>query len=104
MRTSKQAQEKETVAFMIRYYCQKYHGKTLCPQCEEVLVYAHHRIDKCPFMETKTFCSTCKVHCYNIEKREEIRKIMRYSGPRMLFHRPLMALKHIYIERKEKRL
>jgi hypothetical protein len=32
------------------------------------------------------------------EEGEKIRKIMRYGGPRMLWHHPLMALKHIFIE------
>ena len=29
-------------------------------------------------METKTFCSNCRVHCYRSEMREEIRKVMRF--------------------------
>lgn len=39
--------------------------------CEDLYKYACLRIDKCPFMETKTFCSGCKVHCYqkNIEAK-----------------------------------
>ena len=36
-------------------------------------------------METKTFCSNCRAHCYRLEMREEIRKVMRFSGPRMIF-------------------
>ena len=28
--------------------------------CEDLYKYACLRIDKCPFMETKTFCSGCK--------------------------------------------
>lgn len=35
-------------------------------------------IEKRPFMETKTFCSQCKVHCYKKDKREQIRKVMRF--------------------------
>ena len=46
--------------------------------------YAHQRIDCCPFMESKTFCSNCSVHCYQKEQREQIRRVMRFSGPRML--------------------
>ena len=35
-------QEKQTVEQMIRLYCRKKEGnETLCPQCREVLEYAH---------------------------------------------------------------
>lgn len=104
-RVSKREQEKDTIAYMITYYCKKnHHEKELCPKCLALLEYANKRIDLCPFMDTKTFCSACKVHCYKSDMREEIRKVMRYSGPRMLLHKPIMALRHVYIERKEKRL
>lgn len=100
---SKKTQEKETIEFMIYLYCKhKHHEKQLCEDCEEVVQYAKKRIDQCPFMDTKTFCSACKVHCYKQEMREKIRMIMRYSGPRMLLHKPIMALRHVYIEQKEK--
>lgn len=36
--------------------------------------YARLRSDKCPFMETKTFCSNCKVHCY---KEDIVRRSVR---------------------------
>ena len=88
---------------MIAIYCKKNHGTkgVLCPECTELEVYARQRSDKCPFMETKTFCSNCKVHCYQPEMREKIRAVMRFSGPRMLFVHPVMAIRHV-IERKTK--
>ena len=101
---NKRQEEKTTIAYMIQYYCKhKHHEKELCKECQKLLDYAQQRIDKCPFMETKTFCSTCKVHCYKKDMRERIREVMRYSGPRMLFHKPMMALRHVYIEYKEKK-
>jgi hypothetical protein len=30
----------------------------------------------------KPFCSYCDTHCYSAEKREFMREVMRYSGPR----------------------
>lgn len=101
----KRQREKRTVAFMIRLYCRKQHGaKTeLCPACAELLQYAALRSDKCPHMETKTFCSNCKVHCYKPEMRERIRAVMRFSGPRMLLYHPVMAIRHMIESRKEKR-
>lgn len=44
----------------------------------------------------KTFCSSCKVHCYKPEMREKIREVMRFSGPRMMLYHPLTAMRHIW--------
>ena len=101
---TKREREKETVSLMIRLYCRKKHGgKELCPDCAALDAYARQRSDKCPFMETKTFCSNCKVHCYKKDMREKIRQVMRFSGPRMIFHHPVMAIRHVIEMNKEKR-
>ena len=97
-------QEKETVSQMIALYCRKKHGgKTLCPECAPLDAYARSRSDNCPFMQTKTFCSNCKVHCYKKDMREKIRLVMRFSGPRMIFYHPVMAIRHLILSKKEKR-
>lgn len=102
--TSKREREKEIVSLMICLYCRKNHaGKTLCPECRELNDYARRRSDACPFMQTKTFCSNCRVHCYNREMRGKIREVMRFSGPRMIFYHPIMALRHVVETKKEKR-
>lgn len=101
----KREREKKTVLLMIRLYCRKKHGTRteLCPDCKVLSEYAAQRSDKCPFMESKTFCSNCKVHCYKPEMREKIREVMRYSGPRMIIHHPIMAVRHVVESKKEKR-
>lgn len=100
--TKKRQREKETVSLMIAIYCRKKHGsRTLCPDCAALDDYARTRSDKCPFMETKTFCSHCKVHCYKPEMREKIREVMRFSGPRMIFYHPIMAVRHVVESKKE---
>lgn len=71
--------------------------------CAALDAYARSRSDRCPFMETKTFCSNCKVHCYKPDMREKIREVMRFSGPRMLFYHPIMAIRHVMESRNEKR-
>lgn len=100
---SKREKEKQTVALMIRIYCRKKHGtkNNLCPDCEALSQYAINRSDKCPFMETKTFCSNCRVHCYKPEMREKMQKVMRYSGHRMIFYHPIMAIRHLIESKKE---
>ena len=59
--------------------------------------------DRAPFMETKTFCSNCRVHCYRPDMREQIRQVMRFSGPRMLCCHPVMATRHVIETQREKR-
>lgn len=90
---------------MIRLYCRKKHGgrDALCAECGELTRYAQSRSDRCPFMEEKTFCSNCRVHCYKPEMRERIREVMRFSGPRMIFYHPVMAVRHVISSKAEKR-
>lgn len=103
--SEKREREKETVSLMIRLYCRKKHGTKsgLCAVCRELSDYAATRSDRCPFMETKTFCSNCRVHCYKPEMRDRIRAVMRFSGPRMIFYHPVMAVRHVIESRREKR-
>ena len=106
-RTSrKREKEKKVVSEMIALYCRKNHGSgkgILCRNCQALLDYAVSRTDRCPFMESKTFCSNCRVHCYEKGRREEIRRVMRFSGPRMITVHPLMAVSHVLSSRIEKR-
>lgn len=97
----KRADEKRIIAFIIKSYCTHTHyEKELCPQCQELLEYANKHIEVCPFMETKTFCSSCKVHCYAPDKRSQIRDVMKSSGPLMLIHHPYLLIKHIITSKR----
>lgn len=102
---TKREREKAMVSQMIALYCKKQHHtkQGLCPDCAALDAYARQRSDRCPFMETKTFCSNCKVHCYKPEMREKIRQVMRFSGPRMLFVHPVAAIRHVMETNREKR-
>ena len=103
---SKREKEKRIVKDMIALYCHKHHNtnkKTgLCSECKKLVDYACLRSDKCPFMETKTFCVNCRVHCYSPEMREKIKAVMRFSGPRMIFYHPITAVSHVISVAKEK--
>ena len=92
------ARERKTVEAMIRLYCEAHHAPEglFCPECQELLQYALERLDRCPFQERKTTCAKCPVHCYRPEHREQIRVVMRYAGPRMLFRHPILALLHLW--------
>ena len=103
---TKREREKRMVTEMIKLYCKKQHhtkGGELCSECDELNEYAKLRRDKCPFMETKTFCSNSKVHCYRPVMREKIRTVMRFSGPRMLLHHPIWAIRHVAETKSEKK-
>jgi len=98
------AKEQEIIDVMIGIYCRgmkHQHGNgsnnSLCATCSELQEYTVERNRQCPFLktETKTFCQFCESHCYSPENREAIREVMRYAGPRMLWHRPVYAVKHL---------
>ena len=102
--STKRQREKQMVSQMIALYCRRNHHThgELCPECSALRQYACSRSEHCPFMETKTFCSNCRVHCYKPDMREKIRAVMRFSGPRMLFSRPIMAIRHMVESTREK--
>ena len=102
---TKREREKKLVSQMIALYCKKKHHTRdgLCPECAALEAYARQRSEKCPFMETKTFCSNCPVHCYKADMREKIRKVMAFSGPWMLLYHPVTAIRHVLETKKERR-
>ncbi len=100
---SRLERERRTVTAMIELFCRKHHAAgRLCPECAELANYATLRLAKCPYQEGKTTCAKCPIHCFNPAMREKIRHIMRYSGPRMLWHHPVAAVRHLIDEQREK--
>lgn len=91
---------------MIAIYCHDKHGtrgETVCDSCQGLLSYAGLRLDKCPYQENKTTCARCPTHCYKPERREEIRQVMRYAGPKMLWKHPYLTVMHLLVDgRREK--
>jgi len=90
------AREKRTIQAMVRIYCRGHghFGRSPCAECREVMNYALCRLDRCPFGEDKTTCARCPIHCYKPAMRARVQQIMRYAGPRMLLHQPILALLH----------
>jgi hypothetical protein len=94
--------ENKTIDVMIAMYCHDIHGKSEpCPQCLELQDYAHEKLEKCPFQERKTSCAKCPVHCYQPEMRARVRAVMRYSGPRMIYRHPVLAISHLIDSRRK---
>ena len=89
--------EKETLRWMIEFYCRKKHKKRsgLCDECDELLKYAWNRLEHCPYGEKKKSCKRCRVPCYAPEKRKAIKRVMGYSAPRMIYYKPLEWMNHL---------
>ena len=122
--------EYKTIEAMISLSCMERHSATkgeLCPACRELLDYAHSHLDKCPYnikshskgyrgadedankdsrmkaawyQERKPTCALCPIHCYKSAMREQIRDVMRYAGPRMFRHHPILSIRHLLEEWK----
>jgi hypothetical protein len=92
--------EARTIECMIQIYCHRKHETTrgLCAECQDLLDYAVVRLNKCPFQEEKSTCANCRVHCYRPEMRQQIRDVMRYSGPFMLYRHPYLTFMHLVVD------
>lgn len=99
----KREKEKKIVKLMILLYCKDHkHLESPCESFSELIEYVNMRIDTCPFTETKTYCSNCKVHCYKKDMRDKIKEVMRYAGPRIIFSHPMITIDHMYQGLKHK--
>jgi hypothetical protein len=101
------AREEKTIAAMIALCCRDHHmataadsGAGLCDECTGLLAYARVRLEKCRYGVDKPTCAKCETHCYKPDMREQIRGVMRYSGPRMLRQHPVLAITHLADGRK----
>jgi len=89
--------EKRTVEKLIRLYCEKKHrssSEILCSECQSLLDYSDIRLEQCRYQEDKPTCRKCPVHCYSPTMRKEIRRVMRYSGPRLVLRAPMEWVRH----------
>lgn len=95
--------EAKTIKAMVSIYCKHHHSLKVsdCATCSEIQQYALDRLYHCPFQEGKTSCKKCPIHCYKPDMKEEVRKVMRYSGPRMMLRHPLLTIFHLIDDRQE---
>ena len=89
--------EKKTIKAMIALFCRKKHDikQGICPDCNDLNQYCLDRLDRCPWGDSKPACVKCSIHCYTPAYRERIRQVMRFSGPRMIYTHPLLAIRHL---------
>lgn len=89
--------EKATIHWMVEFYCvHKLKCDTMPDEYRQLVDYACRRLDHCRWQEAKPACKKCPVHCYAPDKREAIRKVMRWVGPRMIIYSPIDAIKHLF--------
>lgn len=101
----RRARELKTMQAMVRMYCRAHRherppGALLCGDCGALFEYASRRLERCVFGDAKPACANCLVHCYKADRREQIRAVMRWAGPRMMLRHPLMAIAHLIAERR----
>lgn len=95
--TNRISREKQTVRRMIELYCHHHLKEKTMPEGYQHLVeFAYRRLDHCKYGENKTACKDCPTHCYAPKEREQIREIMRWVGPRMIFYSPIEAIRHLF--------
>jgi hypothetical protein len=94
---TRRERESVIVQTMIKMYCRENHNSkgTLCEKCEPLSKYAEKRLLSCMYGDIKPVCKHCPVHCYSPAKREQMRKVMQWAGPRMIFRKPVFAIMHI---------
>lgn len=96
--SARQVREFKTISAMLRLYCRAHHAPrqtALCPDCKALHDYAERRLERCVFGEAKPTCAKCTVHCYKSGRREQIRQVMVWAGPRMLWRHPVLAVWHL---------
>ena len=90
--------EAKTIEVMIRKHCRdKGHSADgqLCQECQDLLAYALKRLACCPYGHKKPVCNKCQIHCYRAKEKQQIADVMRYSGPRLIFSNPILAMDHM---------
>jgi hypothetical protein len=81
---------------MVHLFCRHAHGAAdpPCGECRELIEFAAQRLLRCPHGERKPTCANCPIHCYRADRREQMRRVMRVAGPRMLLRHPWLTLRH----------
>lgn len=88
--------EIRTIRVMFELFCGQHHGAAgLCPECQANLDYSLKRTLLCPFGEEKGPCRDCSIHCYRQPWKDDVRRVMVWAGPRMLFRHPWLAIAHL---------
>ena len=90
-----------TIEKMIKIYVKSHPAPDDNPEYYQTLFsYAVKRLEKCRYGEAKPACKQCPIHCYQPKQREQMKIIMRWAGPKMLYFHPILAIRHLIDDRK----
>ncbi|MEQ4635440.1 nitrous oxide-stimulated promoter family protein [Providencia stuartii] len=93
--------EIKTIEKMIQLYEKAHPVPADSPeQYKKLYAYAINRLEKCRYGEQKPACKQCPIHCYQPKMREQMKIVMRWAGPKMLLHHPILAIRHLLDDRK----
>ncbi len=89
--------KKDLLSEMIKIYCIAKHkkGLSLCEDCKELQAYAVKRAELCRHKNEKITCRKCPAQCYSKEMKQRIIEVMRFSGIRIFFRRPIDVIKYM---------
>ena len=98
---NKRLKELKTVRKMIEIYCKGQHRRKsgdLCESCAELMHLCRSKGRAMPTYGRKKHFVPCAKH--TVMHRpigNELKEVMRYSGPRMLWIHPIMTIRHILL-------
>jgi hypothetical protein len=87
------ARELKTIRVMVQMYCRDHHGSP-DPQCRALRRadgVRGARLERCVFGDAKPTLHQLHRPLLHPERREEVRVVMRYAGPRMLLRHPWLG-------------
>lgn len=96
----KSVEDRLTMEAIGKIYCRGHHkdrqrdSVLLCPECRSVIEETLKRTEACPNGHVGN-CQDCDIKCQRGEAQENIRHIMRYAAPRMVFRHPVMTVKYL---------
>lgn len=96
----KAREDRMTMEAIGRIYCRGNHKNRqcdqsgMCPECRLAIEETLERTATCPKGHVGN-CEDCDIHCQRGEAQENIKRIMRYAAPRMMFRHPLMAARYL---------
>ena len=101
--TNRMQREAATIKVMVGIYCKHHHHLSVadCPECSTIQNYALDRLQYCPYQEGKTSCKNCPIHCYKPSMKDEVKRVMRFAGPRMALRHPILTIFHFIDDRRK---
>ena len=111
--SAKKRKDVKVLAGFVRIYCRAQHAGAprklfeikdarlqaelnyleLCGDCARLLEHGAAKLSLCPY-EPKPSCRKCPTHCYAPGYREQVKKVMRFSGTYLLKRGRLDILLH----------